>query len=80
MSDNNEIKLPVHPLINPLTPADRAALEQFLIDAEKVDDLIIRSHECGVNVGVHAEAHEAYKQIAQKMMQRFFPPQLPVPE
>lgn len=79
MASNNEetVKLPVKPLINPLTPDDESAIDSVLQRLPMIEDLIQRAAEVGLEVGPQAERHEMHKVIAQRLKTHFFPKELP---
>lgn len=79
MTTEKQTKLPVKPLINPLTDEDRVALEQILHSVPHIEDLLCRAEACGLDVQQHRDRHEAHKEVATKLHTHFFPQQLPSP-
>jgi hypothetical protein len=80
MSNNGQptgLKLPVKPLINPLTDADLAALNQVIAKFEQIDDLLARAQHAGMDVSGHLAQHETHKEIARRLKEAFFPDHLP---
>lgn len=71
------IKLPVKPLINPLTDNDRIALEHVLARLPEIHDLLHRAEACGLDVADRMAKHEMHKVIATKLKEHFFPVNLP---
>jgi hypothetical protein len=76
-SDGPAVKLPVNPLINPLTEQDRIAIEHVLARLPEIHDLLHRARECGLDVDDRFAKHEMHKVIATKLKEHFFPTQLP---
>lgn len=72
-----DIKLPVRPLLNPLTDDDRIAIEHVLSQLPLIEDLLARAEACGLDVSERKEKHEVHKVIAQRLHTHFFPPTLP---
>ena len=77
-SDGPVVKLPVKPLINPLTEQDRIAIEHVLDRLPHIKDLLLRAHECGLDVADRMAKHEMHEVIATKLKEHFFPTQLPL--
>lgn len=71
------IKLPVRPLINPLTEDDRIAIKHVLQRLPEIEDLLHRAHACGLDVADRMAKHEMHREIATKLQTHFFPAQLP---
>ena len=74
-----ETKLPVQTLLNPLTENDRISIEHVLDRLPVIQDLLHRAHACGLDVADRQAKHEMHKEIATKLKEHFFPPQLPPP-
>ena len=72
-------KLPVKPLINPLTEQDRIALEHVLARLPEIQDLLHRVAACGLDVQDRQDKHNMHLEIATRLKEHFFPPQLPLP-
>lgn len=71
------IKLPVKPLLNPLTEDDRALLEQVRANLPMIEDLLHRAERCGCPVEERRAKHDVHKQITHKLLEHFFPQHLP---
>lgn len=71
------LKLPVKPLINPLTEQDRIALEHVLARLPEIQDLLHRANACGLDVADRQAKHDMHAIIATKIKEHFFPPNLP---
>lgn len=71
------IKLPVKPLLNPLTEDDRVLIEQVMTNLPMIEDLIHRAEACGCPVDDRKAKHEVHKEISKALYKHFFPAQLP---
>ena len=61
------------PLLNPLTEEDYAALQHVINQAAVHADLITRCANCGMNMEEHSSRNTMHKEVAQRMMDQFFP-------
>ena len=77
IQETQPIKLPVHPLINPLTEHDLLAIEEVLRQGHMIADLLHRAAACDVDVGEHFTRHTMHQVVAKKLKDHFFPDQLP---
>lgn len=75
MSDS--VKLPVKPLINPLSDEDRVVIEQVLARLPEIHDLLHRAEACGIDVTDRRAKHEMHHAIAHRLHAHFFPKELP---
>lgn len=71
------IRLPVRPLLNPLTDDDRLLLEQVINHLPMIEDLLHRAERCGCPVGDRWQKHQVHKEISSRLMDHFFPVELP---
>lgn len=70
--------LPVKPLINPLSEADRQAIENVLSRLPEIKDLLLRAEACGLDVADRLAKHDMHAAIAERLKDHFFPKNLPV--
>ncbi len=65
--------LSARPLINPLTEADRLAIEHVLTRLPEIHDLLQRAKACGLDVDDRLAKHEMHTAIATRLKESFFP-------
>jgi len=68
--------LPTIPVINPLTQEDLALLQEIVANAKTHRDLIARCQECGLSIDDKYARNEMHITVAQKIIDKFFPPKL----
>jgi hypothetical protein len=71
--------IPVTPLINPLTEADRIAIEYVLERLPEIADLLRRAEACGLDVSDRKDKHAMHTEIAAKLQEHFFPTNITLP-
>jgi hypothetical protein len=76
-TEPKQVKLPVMPLHNPLTPEDEAMLNHVISRLPIIEDLLHRAALCGLDVAERGARHEMHKAIAGQIKKHFFPDQLP---
>jgi hypothetical protein len=70
-------KLPVRPIIQPLTEDDRQILRQVEELLPQIQDLLARAHDVGIDVAAKQDLHNAHVNVVAKLNHRFWGGQAP---
>lgn len=73
------LAMPATPIINPLTEADRIAIEHVLGRLPEIADLLARAEAVGLDVADRKAKHEMHVAIATRLKEHFFPDDPPIP-
>lgn len=73
---DERLNIPVQPLMNPLTQDDHNILQKVLEDNRAHKDLIERCAECGLDMHERMARAEMHKEVASKLIEKFFPTML----
>lgn len=74
-----ENQIPIVPLVNPLTQEDQATLQQILQRAREHADVAQRLAAAGVPPTDHLQRNQMHTDVAQGLLDQFFPTQLTPP-